>query len=142
LSSVCPSLLQLEGGMWEPNGKSIDVGALGTLEPTEVLHEYAGEPLIFVARDLDGEPLLVHSLCLFDRTSRYLVSAVDARIVRELKAGSIDLLTALRQPRCWVTDVGEDASIKSLWRVEFGSVPGRALPKPGVTLSPELDALL
>ena len=129
-------------GMWEPVGKTLGQGVLGSLEPTEILYEFSGEPLTFVALDPDAEPLLVHSLCVFDRTSRYLVSAVDARILREVKAGRIDILTALRQPRCWIADIAEDASVKSLWRIDFGSIPERILPKPGAMVSPELDPLL
>jgi hypothetical protein len=127
--------------MWEPVGKALDPGRLGSLEPTEILYEFSGEPLTFVVRDPDAEPLLVHSLSVFDRTSRYLVSAVDARILRELKVGRIDLLIALRQPRCWIADVAEDASVKSLWRIEFGSIPERVLPRPGAMLNPGLDPL-
>ena len=129
-------------GMWEPVGKTLGQDVLGSLEPTEILYEFSGEPLTFVALDPDAELLLVHSLCVFDRTSRYLVSAVDARILREVKAGRSDILTALRQPRCWIADIAEDASVKSLWRIDFGSIPERILPKPGAMVSPELDPLL
>lgn len=127
--------------MWEPIGKILDQGTLGSLEPTEVLYEFGGEPLTFKALDPDSEPLLVHNLSVFDRTSRYLVSAVNARILLELKTGQIDILTALRQPRCWIADIAEDASIKSLWRIEFETIPERILPRPGAMLSPELDPL-
>src|SRR4051812_44551267 len=103
--------------MWDPGDRSIDHDKLGSLEPREVLYEFEGEPLTFVTEDPAGEPLLVHNLCVFDWTSRYLVAAVDSRILRSLKIGRIDLLTALRQPRCWIVDLAEDASVKALWRV-------------------------
>src|SRR5437660_483211 len=109
--------------MWQPIGKAVDRDRLGSLEPTEVLYEFSGEPLTFVAHDPDAELLLVHSLCASERTSRYIVSALDARILRELKGGRIDLVTALRQPRCWLADLADDATIQSLWRIEFGSIP-------------------
>ena len=127
--------------MWTPGGKSIEPTRLGTLEPSEVLYEFDGEPLTFVAQDPDAEPLLVHSLSVFERTSRYLASAIDSCILQDLKAGRIDLLTALRQPRCWIVDLAEDASVKALWRIDFGSIPEQILPRPGAMLNPDLDPL-
>src|SRR5207237_9320763 len=86
--------------------------------------------------------LLGHRLCVFDRTSRYLVSAVDDRILGDLKAARLDLRNALRQPRCWVADVQEDAAISALWRVDFDSVPEDVLPRAGTMLTPELESLI
>ena len=48
--------------MWVPTGKQIEKDALGDLTPVEVLFEFE-EPLTFVCKDLDGQPLLAHSLC-------------------------------------------------------------------------------
>jgi hypothetical protein len=127
--------------MWEPVGKVLDEAKIGSLEPAEVLYEFEGEPLTFVALDPDGERLLVHNLCVFERTSRYLAAAIDDRVLHELKAGRVDLRTGLRQPRCWIADVAEDASVKSLWRVEFASVPAKTLPRPGAMVNPALDPL-
>ena len=106
--------------MWEPRGKAIDRDSLGSLEPQEVLFEFEGEPLTFVVRDRDGELLLVHSLSVFNRISRYLVSPIDDRILGDLKAGRIDIRTGLRQSRCWVADIREDASVDALWRIDLG----------------------
>lgn len=125
--------------MWIPDGKVIDSGRIGSLEPMEVLYEFSGEPLTFVAHDLEDGRLLVHSLCVFDRTSRYLVSAIDERVLKDLKAGRLDIFTALKQPRCWIADISEDASVKSLWRIDFVSIPEEVLPSPGAMLNPELD---
>lgn len=127
--------------MWEPEGNRIAQDKLGSLESWEVLYEFEGEPLTFVARDPDGEPLLLHSVMVFDRTTRYVVSAIDSRILADLKAGRIDILTALREPRCWVADVAEDASVKALWRIEFSSIPERVLPRPGAMVNPDHDPL-
>lgn len=124
---------------WEPEGNKIAGYKLGSLEPEEVLYEFEGEPLTFVARDPDGDPLLLHNVMAFDRTTRYVVSAIDARILGDLKAGRLDILTALRQPRCWVADVTEDGSVKTLWRVEFSSIPEKVLPKPGAMVNPADD---
>lgn len=125
--------------MWEPEGNKIAEAELGSLEPGEVLFEYEGELLTFVARDMDGEALLLHNVMAFDRATRYVVAAIDARILGDLKAGRIDILTALRQPRCWVADVAEDACVKALWRVEFASIPEEVLPRPGAMVNPDLD---
>ncbi len=125
--------------MWQPAGKALDRNDLGSLEPAEVLFEYDGEPLTFVANG--PELLLVHSLCVFDRTSRYLVAGVDASILQNLKEGRIDILGALKQPRCWVADVAEDAAVRSIWQVDFSTVPEWVLPQPDVLLRPELDPL-
>lgn len=127
--------------MWEPKGNKIAEENLGSLEPAEVLYEFEGEPLTFVARDPDGAPLLLHDAMAFDRVTRYLVAAVDERILGDLKAGRIDILTALRQPRCWVADVAEDASVKALWRVEFSAIPENVLPRPGAMVNPGHDPL-
>ncbi len=127
--------------MWEPEGKLISAHTLGSLEPTEVLYEYDGEPLTFVARDPCDELLLVHSLLVLDRTSRYLVSAVDQRILDELKSGQLEVRGALRQPRCWVADVASDASVSKIWRVEFDVLPETVLPRAGTMLTPELEPL-
>jgi hypothetical protein len=126
--------------MREPQGTKIAQEELGSLEPDEVLYEFDGEPLTFVARDPDGEPLLVHNLSAFDRTSRFLVSAVDSRILHDLKNGRIDILTALRQPRCWLADLGDEATIIALWAVEFASIPDNILPRPGASISPGFEA--
>src|SRR5579883_664549 len=127
--------------MWEPGGNKIAEDKLGSLEPGEVLYEFEGEPLTFVTRDPDGDPLLLHNVTAFDRTTRYVVSAIDSRILGDLKAGRIDILTALRQPRCWVADVAEDGSVKTLWRVEFSSIPESVLPRPGAMVNPDHDPL-
>ena len=128
--------------MWEPRGKTIDRDTLGSLEPREVLFEFEGEPLTFVARDRDGELLLVHSLSVFNRTSRYLVAPIDDRILDDLKAGRIDIRTGLMQSRCWVADIRENASVGSLWLDKFESIPGEVLPNSGAMLTPELEPLL
>ena len=64
------------------------------------------------------------------------------RILGDLKAGRLDLRNALRQPRCWVADVQEDAAISALWRVDFDSVPEDVLPRAGTMLTPELESLI
>lgn len=127
--------------MWDPQGTSLESGKLGSLEPVEILYEFSGEPLTFVALDPESAPLLVHSLSVFNRTSRYLVSAVDTRILGDLKEGRTDILTAVRQPRCWIADVADDASVRALWRIEFASIPEHVLPRPGAMLDPGLDPL-
>ena len=98
--------------MWEPDGKIIDSNAIGSLEPKEPLFEFEGEYLTFVAHDLNGDLLLVHNLCVSDGISRYLVSPIDARILSDLKAGRLDIYSALRQPRCWIADLVADDSFR------------------------------
>jgi hypothetical protein len=120
--------------MWELRGIEVERDRLGSMEPGEILFEYDGEPLTFVALGPDGEPLLVHSLSASDGISRYLVSAVDSRMLGDLKAGRIDILTALRQPRCWVADVAQDASIRRVWPILFEEIPEGYLPRCGVML--------
>lgn len=125
--------------MWHPADNPLSCNPLGPLEPTEVLYEHDGEPLTFIAHTPGVEMLLAHSLCAFDRTSRYLVAAVDGQTLAHLKAGELDLLGALRQPRCWVADVAEDASVQTVWRVDHASIPEWLLPRLGVMLNPDLD---
>jgi hypothetical protein len=124
--------------MWKPEGELINREALGRMEPAEVLYEFDCVFLTYVALDHDDNPLLVHNLCVFERTSRYLVSAVDSRILHDLKTGRIDIVTALRQPRCWIADLAGDAKVQSLWRIDFDTVPADHLPRPGAMLTPEL----
>jgi len=133
--------------MWEPKGKLVDSDSLGPLEPVEVLYEFGCEFLTYVARDRNDAPLLVHSLSVFNRTSRYVVSAVDSRILGELKAGRMDIYSALQQPRCWIADVVGDNSahppwrIHALHRVDFDAIPIDYLPRPGVMLTPDVQLL-
>ena len=133
--------------MWEPNGRVIDSEAIGSLELQESLFEFEGEALTFVAHDLDGDLLLVHNLCVADRVSRYLVSPIDSRILSDLKAGRLDVHSALRQPRSWIADVEVDDTpesswrIRTLYRIDFDSVPKDHLPRPGVMITPDLDPL-
>ena len=127
--------------MWEPPGKSLDADVLGPLEPEEILYEFNGEALTYVSSDPLGELILVHILCAVDRYSRYLVVAIDPRILGELKDGRIDVVTALRQPRCWIADVTGDAAVRALWRVDFGAIPEKMLPRSGAMLDPKLDPI-
>jgi hypothetical protein len=45
----------------------------------------------------------------------------------------------LRQPRCWIADVGPGWIVKRLWIIPFAKVPLDHLPRPGVLLTPELE---
>jgi len=126
--------------MWEPKGKPLDPGTLGGLNPFEILFEFE-EPLTFVCRDPDDQNLLAHSLCDGSGVSRYLVVPTDGRILEELKSGTIDLLGALRQPRCWVADFESAWKIQQLWLTSFEDIPKDFLPKPGAMLTPDLEPL-
>jgi hypothetical protein len=126
--------------MWVPTGKQIEKDALGDLTPVEILFEFE-EPLTFVCNDLDGQPLLAHSLCAEGALSRYLISVTDQRVVQELKAGRLDVLGALRQPRCWIADLGGKWEVVGLWLVPFDRVPKDHLPQPGTMITPELDPI-
>ena len=104
----------------------------------------AGEDLTYVAHDPNGELLLAHSLSDAEGISRYLVSSIDAQILSDLKAGRIDVYSALRQPRCWIADLKADVAkrcwhIQTLYRVDFDSIPKGCLPQQGAMLTPELD---
>ena len=133
--------------MWEPKGKIIESTSIGSLKPIEPLFEFEGEFLTYVAHDSNDELLLVHNLCVSDGTSRYLVSPIDARILKDLKAGRLDIYSALRQPRCWIADLVADDSSKHPWRVhalyriDFDSVPKDHLPRPGAMITPDLDPI-
>jgi len=126
--------------MWVPTGKQIEKDALGDLTPVEVLFEFE-EPLTFVCNDLDGQPLLAHSLCAEGVLSRYLISVTDQKVVQELKAGRLDVLGALRQPRCWIADLGADWEVVGLWLVAFDRVPKDHLPRSGAMITPDLDPI-
>ena len=110
-----------------------------------MLYEFEGEPLTYLASDRNDDPLLVHNLCVFDRISRYVVSAIDSRILQGLRAGRTDIYSALQQPRCWIADlVASDTAespwrIEVLYRIEFENIPGDHLPVPGTMLTPDLD---
>jgi hypothetical protein len=126
--------------MWEPEGTEIDTGSIGSLTPEDVLFEYE-EPLTYTSKDKEGRLLLVHSLSYESGRSRYLVVASDHAIVAELKAGRRTLLEALRQPRCWIADLGGDGRVVGLWSVEFVNVPEDVLPRPGPMITPELQSV-
>lgn len=126
--------------MWAPEGKEIDRDSLGQLAPVDVLFEFE-EPLTFVCKDTDGQPLLAHNLTSQGPVSRYLVAVTDDRIIREVKAGRLDLLGALRQPRCWIADLSAGWQVVTLWLVPFDRIPKDHLPTPGAMVTPELDPI-
>lgn len=126
--------------MWEPEGKRQVESALGDLKPEEILFEFE-EPLTFVCSDSDGQKLLAHSLCDGDGFNRYLVVVTSVRILDDLKAGRIDLVGALKQPRCWLVDFVENWAIKNLWIISFDKIPKALIPKSGVMLLPGLQSL-
>jgi hypothetical protein len=57
-------------GMWEPRGKIIESTSIGTLNPVEVLFEFACEYLTFVAHEPNDDLLLVHNLSASKGISR------------------------------------------------------------------------
>ena len=119
--------------MWAPDGKPIDKETVGALSPTEVLFEFE-EPLTFACRDRDGQMLLAHSLCAGSGLSRYLVVVSDQEVIDGLKAGRLDVLGALRQPRCWIVDFGLGWEIVEIWLIAFDKIPKHLLPKAGAML--------
>ncbi len=131
--------------MWEPDGIPLPKLTLGNLAVAEVLFEFDGEFLTFVAADSNNEPLLVHNLCVENQISRYVVSPVDNRILRDLKTGRVDIYTALRQPRCWIADIKFNEDLDPTWeitglvQVRFESIPSGFLPQPGAMIRPDLD---
>ncbi len=132
--------------MYEPKGKIIESTSIGSLVPAESLFEFGGEDLTYVAHGPDDDLLLVHNLCAAAGVSCYLVSAIDAGILRDLKTGRLDIYSALRRPRCWNADLEVDGSsqlgwrIRALYRIDFDSVPGHQLLLRGAMITPELDA--
>jgi hypothetical protein len=124
--------------MWAPEGKTVKCDSLGPLAPVEVLFEFE-EPLTFVCKDLDAQLLIAHNLWTDGSISRYLVSVTDDRIIQELKAGRLDVLGSLRQPRCWVADIAAGWKVVHLWLTPFDRIPRDYLPSPGAMISPELD---
>lgn len=126
--------------MWAPEGKSIDRDSLGQLAPVDVLFEFE-EPLTFVCMDPDGQPLLAHNLTSQGPVSRFLVAVTDDRIIRELKAGRLDLLGALRQPRCWIADLTAGWQAVAVWLVSFDRIPKDHLPMPGAMVTPDLGPI-
>ena len=127
--------------MWVPDGKQIDRSYLGDLTPAEVLFEFE-EPLTFVCHDRDGQMLLAHRLCAEAGLSRYLVSVTDQTLVQDLKAGRVDLLGVLSQPRCWIADFGPNWEIWNLWLISFEAIPKEVLPRSGAMLTADLDPIL
>lgn len=126
--------------MWELHGKQLDPSAIGDLKPVEILFEFE-EPLTFVCLDKDDQKLLAHCLCDGPGINRYLVVPTDDRILKELKTGRIDILSAIQQPRCWIVDFEAGWKIKQIHLISFDKIPGEVLPKPGAMLSPDFEPL-
>jgi hypothetical protein len=124
--------------MWEPVGEKMDAGSLGDLYPEEVLFAFE-EPLTFTCRDRHGRLLIGHSLCSQGTVSRYLLASAEPDIVDGLKDGRLDVLTALRQPRCWIVDFGPGWETKGLWLITFDKIPKDHLPKAGAMINPCFD---
>ena len=133
--------------MWTPEGSNIVSDDLGDLKPFEVLIELGCEPLSYVAKDKYDGLILIHSLAVENEVSRYLIVPTDSRILDEMKAGRMDLLTGLRQPRCWIVDlVASDDDelgfrVQLAVQVRFESIPEHYLPWPGAMIRPELESL-
>ncbi len=119
--------------MWEIKGKPVDPKRFMPFEPLRVLNYYDG-PRIFTFHDSDD------ALCLAcwsdedEKHSRFLVVAVNDRIVAELEGGLLSVREALTQPRLWVVDWATDGTIAGAWLVAHEDVPNDSQPQPRMML--------
>ncbi len=127
--------------MWEIKGKPVDLKRFMPFEPLRVLNYYDG-PRIFTFHDSDD------ALCLAcwsdedEKHSRFLVVAVNDRIIAELEGGLLSVREALAQPRLWVVDWATDGTVAGVWLVAHEDVPNDSQPQPRTMLHRSLDPIL
>jgi hypothetical protein len=121
--------------------RKLDPASVGDFEPIEVLIEYE-QPLSFTIRDAGGELRLAHlyNESEMARLSVYLVVPITEEMIRRLKAGEVDMRTALTHPRVWLANRRwGDGKIAALWEIDFDRLPPDSLPVAGTTLYPEIS---
>lgn len=126
--------------MWQVKGKQVDTSRFALFEPIRVLNYYDG-PRIFTFNDIDD------ALCLAcwndedEDSSRFLVVAVDEKIVADLEGGLVSVREVLTQPRLWTVDWQAKKGIINAWLIAIQDVPQDSLPTPRTMLHRSLDPL-
>lgn len=114
---------------------------LGSLVAEKVYFQYDGVLFTYIARDPDGELLLLHLSERSGTMLRYLVAPIGRVQLEMLEAGTLELRQALDQSRLWMADIGPEG-------VEAIRIPVDReqllpfLPQPGVLLDPDHEPLL
>jgi hypothetical protein len=124
--------------MWSIAGKPVNQRLFEPFEPVDVLYEFDG-PRIFTVKDADGELNLAYWSDENGTICRYVVVPTTARILEDLRRGSLSVLDALNQPRCWLCDVTHQNELSACQRVEFDDIPRDSLPAIGTMLLPALE---
>jgi hypothetical protein len=62
-------------------------------------------------------------------------------VVDSLRIGTLGVLDALDQPRCWLCDLSAAGEVVGCLEVDFDDIPRDALPAPGTMLRPSLEPI-
>jgi hypothetical protein len=126
--------------LWEVKGRPLSPTFLGDVQPETVLFEYEG-PRSFLARDPQGGLLFAHQCGESNDVWRYAVVPFSDRLAQALENGRLDLRGALDQPRIWIVDFGANRKPTQCIATRLSDMPEDYLPKAGVMLYPESEAL-
>lgn len=126
--------------LWPINDSQIEQDRLGALSPEKILFEFEG-PRTFTSRDNEDELLLLHQCGQSGDVWRYFVVPFSESLLNSLENGTLDLRSALDQPRMWIADLGK-GGVTNLYRIKNRSEVENYLPFAATMLYPELEPLL
>ncbi len=123
--------------------QEVDVEALGTLTPVEVLYDFDG-PCIFTANTVHGVRVLAYLSEDFedDQGLRYIVATTSEGTVGELKDGVISVREALDRGSLWLVDFDGSHQPLRAFSVRSEQLPDDALPPHGTMLWSSLEPAL
>lgn len=119
--------------MWQIDRPTEPICGWLDFEPADVLYEF-DFPMIFTCRDRTGGLFLAYFCARGRDAIRFLVVPFSDDLVRQLRAGEINVRDSLTQPRMWVFDLDRNWEPVRCWRVSAGDLPPRTIPRPGVML--------
>src|SRR3954471_19591399 len=115
--------------MWSIPGKPDRRDRFSPFEPVEILYEFDG-PRIFTLHQSDGELALACWSDESDEILRYVAVPTTRKVVDSLRTGTLGVLDALDQPRCWLCDLSAAGEVVGCLQVDFDDIPRDALPAP------------
>jgi hypothetical protein len=125
--------------LWPITSPEYPREVFGSCTPEEVLLEH-DQPLTFTFRDHYGRLLLAHLADEAQGRARYIVAAMNDRLIAQLKSGSLSIREALDQPATWVVEVDQGSgSVAVAWSLSLADLPAGLLPGPHVLLYPDLE---
>lgn len=110
-----------------------DLALLAPPEVVTVLYE-AEQPVLFTVRAASGKVLLAYLADQDDSGSWLILAPADRTLLLALKAGMVDIYSALTRKQMWLVRQGAGGAWEGLWRTSRQALPARHLPLPGVLM--------